>query len=115
MEHAAGRGEAPAVRAERHTPDGRLVAAKRGQFPTGNQVPDLDLARFAAVEGAAARGEAPAVWAELDMVDLFRVSLERQGQSARERLVDLHTAVLAGHRQPAAVRAERRRYGLGDG
>ena len=60
----AGRGEAPAVRAERHAPAPAGVSAQAEHLPAGRRVPDAHRLVFAA------RGEAPAVRAEGDALDV---------------------------------------------
>ena len=101
----AGRGKAPAVRAERHAPAHAGVSAQAEHLPAGRRVPDVHDLVFAG------RGEAPAVRAEGDAQNESAMR-KRAEQLAGRRIPHVHAAAEAGRGQPPAVRAERQR---GDG
>ena len=100
----AGRGEPPAVRAERHAPAHVGVSAEAEHLPAGRRVPDVHRLVFAG------RGEAPAVRAEGDAQNESAMR-QRVEELAGRRIPHVHAAVEAGRGQPPAVRAERQRAG----
>src|SRR5262249_59836882 len=75
----AGRGEAQAVRAERHAPAPVGVSAQAENLPAGRGVPDAHRLVFAA------RSKAPAVRAERDALDVSGMQVERAEDLARLR------------------------------
>src|SRR4029453_14418601 len=101
----AGRGKAPAVRAEPHAPARARVSAQAEPPPAGRRVPDAHDLVFAS------RGEAPAVRAEGDAQNESAMPKPVEKPAGR-RIPHAHPAAEAGRGQPLAVRAERQR---GDG
>ncbi len=101
------RGEAPAVGAERHTPNPGIVAAQRAHLLTlfsfeGGCVPDSD------GPVVTRRHDPVAVWAEGNAKDPVAVSAQGEGLPTGLQVPEFHVAIeFASGYQAPAVRAER--------
>src|SRR5262249_39757640 len=99
----AGRSEAVAVRAERHTHAPVGVTTQDEYLPTGRRVPDARRLVFAA------RSKAPAGGADRNAFHLISGMQQGVEGPAGRRIPKFHGPVVAGRGQPFAVCAERQR------
>ena len=97
----AGRGEALAVRAERHAPAPAGVSAQAEHLPAGRRVPDAHRLVFAG------RGEAPAVRAEGDALDVsgMRVKVWRSSPVVVSHSFTVRSKLAEASRSPSGLNA----------